>query len=179
MSESKNPPLKSPLLETNECSSEKKYISLVKRERELDGLVHCCDVHVGVGEINNNNTSREIYKTINTVIPQRKRTYRKNIIRYRCQQFAQDLVNAGFPEGWQFDKKELRHWIIALDLAHDKNTVDQYFERLVIYNYFFLHDNGSYELVRVLPEGQFTLLDPRRIQKKLRASLRKPRRRAF
>jgi len=167
-------------------SGEKIYISLVKRERARD------EANVETIESireRRERESHEIYKSCNSVIkptlntteskhksesikPYSRRSYRKNAIRDRCRQFAQDFYDHGFHEGVKLNKYDLRYWIIALDLAHDKIAVRQYLERLVMFGYFHLHKNGFYEFVRRLPEGQVTLLDPKIVRLKLNASLR-------
>ncbi len=117
----------------------------------------------------------ERYKKINSVIAP-KRRYRKNVIRDRCRQFAQDLEAEGFQAGNKLHKRELRYWIIGLDLAHDKSTLRQYMERLLIYGYFILDKNGQYIFCGSTKPGQLTLMDPEKVRARIHGSLYQDRR---
>jgi len=173
----KNSPLKSPLPESHDREVEKKYISLLTSAREEEYYAAFPTPSIdGVVREKREREPRNIYKTINTVIP-RPRRYRKNAVRERCRQFVLDLQDHGFPVGVHLHTRDLKYWIKALDLAHDKITVDQYVERLVIFNYFIPHKDGTYVFSSVLPAGQVTLVDPKVVRSRLRASLRRPRKR--
>ena len=91
-----------------------------------------------------------------------------------------DLEDKGFVSGTTLDAKELRHWIIGLDLAHDKLTIKSYQERLLIFGYFILK-NGKYVFLGSLKPKQLSFVDPKKIRNQVQSSIyaKKIRRRAW
>lgn len=177
---SASPPSKS----LDECSSEKIYISLLKREREKDEGVNYVEKTENNDSIERKKKKdREIYffkhryneekKALKPqVIHKTKRgTYKNTAIQDRCRRFAQDFYDLGFNFGSKVTKRELRYRMITLDLCHDRITVNQYFERLVMYGYFKILPGGVYEFRSILPVGQQALDDPKVTMNRLNASL--------
>jgi len=182
-----SPPQSPPLLDTYECvdvsSSEKIYISMVKRARENDKDVDGpFERNREIIEKKKEEEDTKIYNNLNSVIKptsntiknkhiqsvlMRKRrnplrhSYRTTAIKGRCRQFAQDFHDLGFPIGIKISKNELHYRMITLDLCHDRVTVNQYFERLVMYGYFKILPNGLFEFRSVLPVGQQALPNPK------------------
>ncbi len=163
--------------------SEKNYISIYGVERETDENLVITSLNSSLPSLSNGETVEkkeeedgiERYKKINSVIAPRPRRYRKNAVRDRCRQFAQDLEAQGFVFGDKFTLRDLKHWIVALDLAHDKLTVKQYIERLVIYGYFVLKQ-GIFTFCGSRRPGQLSLIAPEKIMGSLRACLHTDRR---
>lgn len=173
-------PLRIPPSRSNEGVVQKN-ISLSILPQQVDNTL----LELGYGRRGNGETIEkkeeeegiERYKSCNSVIGQVKvKRYRKNAIRNRCRQFARDLEDHGFQAGNKFDRRELRYWIIALDLAHDKTTVKQYLERLLIYGYFILNKHGKYVFCGSLKPGQLTFMDHRKVRAKIHMSLHQDRR---
>jgi len=185
VSENLSPP-RTPPSPSNESSIEgspQKNISL-SLSPQVGNTSFSGRIHIGLETVEKKKEEEEIerYKKINSVIADSgssrppPRRYRKNAVRDRCRQFAQDLEAEGFIAGNKFEKRKLRYWIIALDLAHDKTTVKQYFERLVIYGYFILNKRGKYVFCGSLRPNQLSLIDPKIIRARTHASLYQDRR---
>jgi hypothetical protein len=165
-------------------AAEKIYISLLQHERQKDEQPTFTNGETTLNgptilEKKEEEEQREIYnysgdehKRIQTYtkIRHRRGRYRKNAIRDRMQLFAQDLEAKGFIFGNKFTQQELRYWIIALDLAHDKLTINHYFERLVITGYFILKQ-GKFTFCGSRRAGQLSLITPEKIMGSLRACL--------
>lgn len=185
------PPQSPPLPNTDECvdgeSGEKIYISMVAGARETEkGVVDPFERKTACIEREKRERDQDIYKFNNSVIkPQQLKkhrgSYRTNAIQNRCRQFAQDFYNQGFNIGCQVTWRELRYRMITLNLCHDKVTVKQYFERLVMYGYFKILKGGQYEFRSLLPVGQQALPDLETTLNRLNASLNplKRKRRSF